>query len=104
MEEFNSNDKSFFGIRIVCPKCKWEYLAGEILEPLSLVGKPRNIIRDAIGHIIFADYEEDNQPDLQERYVCDHCNTEFIINAKLVANTEEVSEEENFNDLEVSLW
>ena len=59
---------------IKCPKCGYEYCAGEIFFPDDLLGHPDNIIRDDDGHIILI---EGKQPILEETFECDKCGTTF---------------------------
>lgn len=40
---------------IKCPHCGAEYLPGEVLYSDNVVGNPKNVIRDALGHIIYED-------------------------------------------------
>ena len=70
---------------IKCPKCGYQYLPGEIFIPNALVGEPKNIVRNTIGEILGY---EGTDPELNESYVCDHCNQEFNIVAKLSFSTD----------------
>lgn len=70
---------------IKCPKCGYQYLPGEIFIPNSMVGEPKNIVRNNIGEILGY---EGTDPELNEKYVCDHCNQEFNIVAKLSFSTD----------------
>ena len=42
---------------ITCPHCKWQYLPGEILYGDNVVGVPTQIVRDALGHVIYEEYK-----------------------------------------------
>ena len=72
--------KSFFIIK--CPKCGWEYLPEEIF--INVLGKPKNVLRDKDGRILFFDGES---MELQETYICDNCNCTFISEIKPLFET-----------------
>ena len=61
-----------------CPHCGYEYLAGEIFYPDSVFGRPKQIIRDTLGHIIYEDYEEGSEPSDTEKFYCENCDRPFI--------------------------
>lgn len=65
---------------IECPHCKREYLPAEIFLPKHFFGKPMDIVRDIFGHIL--DYDG-TSVDPVETYICDKCNTEFQVRAKI---------------------
>lgn len=67
-------------MKITCPKCGYEYTAAEIYYADSFLGKPTNIIRDADGKIISISGTNMN---LKETYICDNCNCNFKVEAKL---------------------
>lgn len=79
---------------IKCPNCGCEYLLGEILYPNLVLGQPKNIIKNEKGKI---EYWEDNDLSLSESYVCDNCNTPFIVNLKLDFDVE-IDHKNNFNE------
>lgn len=65
---------------ITCPYCGREYLPSEIYLPNSFLGKATNIMRMADGTIeVFFGKEMD----LKESYICDKCNSEFNVQAKV---------------------
>ena len=65
---------------IECPHCGREYLPAEIFISNGFFGKPTFIDRDCYGKIIdFCGTNIDNT----ETYICDNCNKEFKIIAKL---------------------
>lgn len=70
---------------IECPKCGREYLPAEIFVPRAFFGKPEDIERDFAGKILSY---EGTSVDLFEKYICDKCDTEFRIIAKLQLTTE----------------
>lgn len=65
---------------IRCPKCRCEYLPGEIFNPDYLLGKPKNTIRNDVGEILGY---EGIEPDDTESFTCEKCNTEFKVTAKI---------------------
>lgn len=67
-------------ITISCPSCGREYLPSEIYLPNSFLGKAKNVMRMTDG-TIEAFFGEDMN--LKEKYICDKCNTPFIVNAKV---------------------
>lgn len=70
---------------IKCPKCGREYLAGEIFIPKYFVGQPKDVIKGFEGNILT--YEGEDM-DLTEEYICDGCNTKFLIKAQVNFKTE----------------
>ena len=64
---------------IKCPYCGYEHLPCEVLYPENVVGQSDNIVRDALGKIIYVDYKEDEEPLAEEVYVCDGCGREFVV-------------------------
>jgi protein-arginine kinase activator protein McsA len=65
---------------ICCPNCNCQYLPGEIFDPKHFVGQPINIIRNNIGEILGY---EGIKMDTVETFVCEQCNTEFEVVAKV---------------------
>lgn len=77
-------------IILKCPHCGREYLPGEIFCPGELIGKSKSIIRDALGKkIIYLEYEKDEEPCFTEKFVCEECGKEFIVEATLSFKTKE---------------
>ena len=68
---------------IKCPYCGYEYLPGEIYVPNNFLGKPNKIIRDEGKIYSF----EGIQQDLTESYICDNCNKNFLVIAKVTFET-----------------
>ena len=62
--------------KIKCPNCQAEYLPAEIFIPDALLGRPREIDKDANGKIL--EYFGTNM-DLMETYRCDFCNRKFEV-------------------------
>lgn len=71
-------NKSFSTIK--CPKCGYEYLPAEIFFPKSLLGNPRDIIRDDDGSIEFFNGETMN---LHEEFECENCQALFEVDATI---------------------
>lgn len=65
---------------IVCPHCGFQYLAGEIYDPKHFLGQPKDIVRNNIGEILGY---EGIISDLEETYICENCNKELKIKAKV---------------------
>lgn len=64
---------------IICPSCGAEYLPCEIYYPDQFLGKSYSI--DKINGKIES-FNGANM-DLEESYICNHCNTKFKVNAKV---------------------
>lgn len=65
---------------INCPHCNFQYLAGEIFNPKHFLGQPKEIVRNSIGEIL--GYEGIIQ-DLTETYICENCDKEFKVTARM---------------------
>lgn len=70
--------------KIKCPVCGWEYHPAEIYVPTAFFGHPKNIIKSENGEI---EHFMGEDSDLKEAYVCDHCNTHFLVEASVSFNT-----------------
>ena len=75
-----------------CPYCGAEYLVSEIFMPESLLDKAYTIHKDENGILEFVDGE---QAELVESYICDYCNKQFKVEAKVsyVSMKDDVEEE-----------
>lgn len=71
---------------IRCPKCGAEYLAGEIYIPNEFLGVPNDVEREVATHKILNDFGK--PMNTNERFICDYCNTPFIIKAHVNFSTE----------------
>ena len=78
---------------IRCPHCGAEYLPAEIFYPKYFLGMPKNIEKSATGIINF--YDGTNMC-LCEEYMCDKCNTTFMVKASVSFNVKKV-EGKSFN-------
>lgn len=81
-------------VKIKCPKCGYEYLPAEIFFQEDILGKPKNIIRDAAGKILFYTGEE---PSGEQEWTCYQCNAILKVNANLSVSAEE-NIEHNFDE------
>lgn len=88
---------------IKCPYCGYEFLPGEVLYPESIIGQPRNIIRDATGKIIYEEYKDDEAPAAEETYICDECGREFVIEIETKYKTRAQDETIDFTSDSTSL-
>lgn len=90
---------------IICPYCGYEYAPAEIFMPGDLIGHPNKVLRDPLGHIIYVDYDEDDdKPLIKTAYTCDHCNRDFVVNVNISYTTEPQEEELDFSKQEVKLF
>jgi uncharacterized OB-fold protein len=65
---------------ITCPKCGKEYLPAELFIPKMFFGIPQIIERDEKGKILNF---TGSSIDPTESYICDKCNAQFNINARI---------------------
>lgn len=96
------NQKKYPTIR--CPHCGYEYIPSEVFYPGDLIGgKAESLIRDALGKIIYLEYEEGNEPLQFEKYFCDNCEKPFIIEPAVTYKVKKEVEELDFTTNQVSL-
>ncbi len=88
---------------VTCPHCGAEYHPSEIFMPGDLIGRPRNVIKDPCGKVMYVEWEEDSEPALSQRFICDECGRAFVATAKVAYCSEPVPEEEDFSTDSVSL-
>ena len=89
---------------ITCPHCKAEYLPGEVYMPTALIGQPDEVVRDALGKIIYEDYyTEDRTPNMTEHFTCEYCNKAFVVEAVVTYKTMVEAPERDFSTQYVSL-
>jgi hypothetical protein len=103
--EIEKLEKSGKKIYIECPHCKAQYMPGEIYMPGALIGNPVEIVKDALGKIIYVDYlDVDNMPVVIEHFTCEYCNKAFEVEAGFINyKSKEAAEEEDFSSPYVSL-
>ena len=89
---------------IRCPHCGAEYLPGEVYLPGSLIGQPDDIVRDALGKIIYEDYTAvEREPNTIEHFICDYCEKPFVIEATITYRTSAEAPEKDFSTQYVPL-
>ena len=71
--------------------------------PGDLVGKPDSVVRDALGKILYCDYEEDAEPLATESYICDQCGKPFVVEPVISYKVRKEDEEKDFSTDTVSL-
>lgn len=71
---------------IICPNCGAEYNPGEIFLPRHFLGQPIEVLKDSNGKI--KSVIEGTKQDLEETYICDMCESEFKVSAKIEYETE----------------
>ena len=89
--------KKYYAIK--CPKCGWEYLPEEIY--VSILGKPKNIVKDENGKILFFDGDS---VDLHEEYICDNCGCTFTTDLKLIIDTKVYIDHDFSEDYSVPIY
>ena len=88
---------------IKCPHCQAQYLPGEIYMPGAIIGQPDDLVKDAVGKIIYEDYLEGRAPDMIEHFICDYCDKPFVIEATVTYKAMEEEPEKDFSTQYVSL-
>lgn len=88
---------------IRCPHCGYEMTPADIFMPGDLIGEPKTVIRDALGKIIYQEYDEDNEPAQVEKYFCDNCDKPFIVEPVITYRVKKEVEELDFTEKYVSL-
>ena len=88
---------------IKCPHCGREYTPADIFYPGELLGRPQEIVRDALGKIIYHEYADDELPEQEERFICDECGKPFIVEPVVTYKVRKEDETLHFSDLSASL-
>lgn len=86
---------------IRCPHCGMQYVPAQIMHPSSLLSRPKNVIRDPLGKILYVEY--DHQADFQDTYICDSCNREFITTVNMTFKVDQQAPQLDFTQKTVSL-
>lgn len=95
---------SYKSPRIKCPHCGAEYLPSELYLPGSLIGHTDDIVKDALGRVIYEDYDvPSHEPSMIEHFICDYCDKPFVIEATITYKTKEEAPESDFKTQYVSL-
>jgi len=97
----NPEQKKWPTIR--CPHCGHEFVPADIFYPGELIGRPDQVVRDALGKVIYQDYGEDEEPCQIERYVCDECGKPFVVEPVIMYKVRKEDEAKDFSDLSSSL-
>jgi len=88
---------------IKCPHCGYEYAPSEVFLPGELIGRSDSVIKDALGKILYIDYDEGEEPEQVEHFECEGCGKPFIVEATVTYKTKPEEEELDFSDTSVSL-
>ena len=88
---------------IKCPHCNAQYLAAEIFLPGALLGRPDDLVKDALGKIIYEDYAEGYAPEMVEHFTCEFCEKPFVIEATVTYKSMTEEPEKDFSTQYVSL-
>jgi len=89
---------------IKCPHCGYEYTLEELFLASDILGKPRDLVRDPLGKILYCGWEEDSEPEYKTKYICDHCNKIFNAELKITAVATKEDEAVDFTNLTTSLF
>ncbi len=71
--------------------------------PGDLIGKPETVLRDALGKIIYQEYDQDDEPAQIERYICDECGKPFTVEPIITYKVKKEEEALDFSTQESSL-
>jgi hypothetical protein len=71
--------------------------------PGELIGKPEQVIRDALGKIIYQEYDDEELPAQVEHYVCDECGKSFVVEPVITYKVRKEDEALDFAEQSVSL-
>ena len=71
--------------------------------PGDLIGEAKTVIRDALGKIIYQEYEADSEPNQSEKYFCDNCDKPFIVEPVITYRVKKEVEELDFSSTYVNL-
>ncbi len=88
---------------IKCPHCGAEYLAAEVFMPDDFAGRPDELVRDSLGKIIYADYQEDYEPLASTSFTCEFCNKPFVVEPVISYKVRKEDPEKDFSRDSVSL-
>lgn len=89
---------------IKCPHCGWEFHAADIFMPGDFLGRPGQLVRDALGKVIYEEYDEvDDEPCFVEHFECEECGKQFVVEASVSYKTRAEDEELDFRSEYVSL-
>ncbi len=80
-----------------------EFTPADIFMPGDLIGKPETVLRDALGKIIYQEYDQDDEPAQIERYICDECGKPFTVEPIITYKVKKEEEALDFSTQESSL-
>lgn len=80
-----------------------EYTPADIFMPGDLIGEPENVVKDALGKIIYQEYDKDNEPGQVEHFVCDACGKPFTVEPIITYKVKKEDEALDFKTQESSL-
>ena len=64
--------------------------------PEDHIGKVETVVKDALGKILYVEYEEDAEPNREESFVCEGCGKEFIVKPETSYSPKKQEEELDF--------
>ena len=99
----STENKNIKWVVIRCPHCGYEYVPAEIFMPGELVGNPETVIRDALGKVIYQEYDDEEMPAQIEHYVWDNCGKPFIVEPVITYKVRKEDEALDFSEQSVSL-
>ena len=88
---------------IKCPHCGAQYLPAEIYMPGAFLGRPDDLVKDALGKILYEDYREGQEPEMTESFTCEYCNKLFVVEATVTYKSMVEEPEKDFSTQYVSL-
>lgn len=88
---------------IKCPHCNAEYTYDEIFMPSDIEGKTEKVIKDALGKVLYTEYQENCEPLSTAKYVCDYCDKQFVVEPIFAVKVRKESDELDFSTTTASL-
>lgn len=88
---------------IKCPHCSCGYAPAEIMYPTDFTGRPESVIKDALGKVLYQEYEEGYEPSMASSFICDQCNKPFVVEPIITYKVRKEVEELDFSEQTVSL-
>lgn len=88
---------------IRCPHCGYEYIPCEIFMPGDHIGNTSTVVRDALGKILYTEYDEGYEPNQAATFCCEGCGHEFIVETTTTYKAKVQEEELDFSESESSL-
>lgn len=89
---------------ISCPHCGAQYTPDELFVRGEMLGKSKNVIKDALGKILYVEYaDESDEPNFVTSYICDNCNKSFVVEASMSFKSKKEDSITDFTNSSVSL-